>query len=123
MKDDHVQSGALIIPDLAGVYERFAPYSYALMRFAAGSVLVPHGARNLFFGTLGSTAEVIADSMGLPLPSALAFLASCVQLIGGGCLALGFFTRPAALAVWLYATLRITAVHWRSGYFWTNGGI
>jgi putative oxidoreductase len=54
---------------------------------------------------------------------AWAFLAALAQLVGGVFLALGFLTRPAALAVWLYMTVSITGAHWASGYFWTNGGI
>ena len=123
MKDDHVQSRTLIIPDLAGVYERVSPYGYALMRFGTGAVLVPHGLRNLFFGGLGGSADVIAGGAGLPLPMAWAFLAALVQLVGGAFVALGFFTRPAALIVWLYMSVSITVTHWANGYFWTNGGI
>src|SRR5215472_1711509 len=122
MKNDSVQSGALIIPDLAGLYERASPYSYALLRFAAGAVLVPHGLRNLFFGGLGGTADVIAGGAGLPLPMAWAFLTALAQLVGGVFLALGFLTRAAALIVWLYMTVSITVAHWANGYFWTNGG-
>ncbi len=39
--DDNFDTRRLIFPGLAGLYERFAPLSYALMRFSAGAVLFP----------------------------------------------------------------------------------
>ena len=36
---DAIEPKRLLFPGLAGLYERFSPYSYAFMRFAAG-----HGA-------------------------------------------------------------------------------
>jgi putative oxidoreductase len=33
----------LVFPGVAGFYQRFSPYSYALIRFATGAILVPHG--------------------------------------------------------------------------------
>ena len=123
MKGTAIEPGRLVFPGLSKLYESLSPSSYALMRFATGAVLVPHGLRNLFSGGLGGTADVIAGGAGLPLPMAWAFLAALVQLVGGAFVALGFLTRPAALIVWLYMTVSITVTHWANGYFWTNGGI
>ncbi|HUN45426.1 MAG TPA: DoxX family protein, partial [Stellaceae bacterium] len=39
------------------------------------------------------------------------------------CIALGLFTRPAALIVWLQMTVVIVVFQWQYGYFWTNRGI
>jgi putative oxidoreductase len=123
MANDHAESRQLIIPDLAGLYASLSPYSYALMRFSVGAVLVPHGLRNLFYGGLGGTADVIAGGASLPAPAVWAFLAAVVQLLGGAFLALGLLTRPAAVVVWVHMTVSITVAHWAGGYFWTNGGI
>ena len=40
----------LIWPELAGLYEIVAPYSYALIRFAAGGIIVYHGYAKLILG-------------------------------------------------------------------------
>ena len=50
----------LIIPGLGGVYDRLSDYSWPLIRFAAGAMLVPHGWAKLFDGGLAGTAEFIA---------------------------------------------------------------
>ena len=44
---DAIEPKRLLFPGLAGLYERFSPYSYALIRFAAGAVLVPHGIQKI----------------------------------------------------------------------------
>jgi len=41
------QETRLFFPGLAGLYQRFSPFSYALMRFATGAILVPHGVQKL----------------------------------------------------------------------------
>ena len=41
--DGQIDSSRLIIPGLAGLYQSIAPYSYAIIRFCAGAVLIYHG--------------------------------------------------------------------------------
>src|SRR5215467_6044539 len=45
-----IDKSRLIWPQLAGLYEIVAPYSYALIRFAAGTVFMYHGYAKLFAG-------------------------------------------------------------------------
>src|SRR5580704_17760876 len=93
---DAIEGKRLLFPGLAGIYQRFSPYSYALMRFAAGAVLVPQGIQKIANGS----AEGIA-AHGLPLPLALAYLAIFAESVGATCLALGLFTRLAAIMLWI----------------------
>lgn len=123
MSDTSIELGKPIFPGLANLYQPFSRYGYALMRFGVGAVLVPHGLRNLLFGAMGGTADVIALQTGLSSTGAWATVAALVQLLGGACLAIGFLTRPAAFLVWLYMTVNILFFHWQNGYFWTQGGI
>jgi putative oxidoreductase len=39
------------------------------------------------------------------------------------CLALGLFTRLAALIIWIQMAVIVTKFQWQYGYFWTNRGI
>jgi putative oxidoreductase len=38
-----IDNSRLIFPGLAGLYESVAPYSYAIVRFIAGAILIYHG--------------------------------------------------------------------------------
>ena len=60
---DPVDPGRLIIPGLAGFYRRFAPLSYALIRFSAGAVLLPHGIQKVLFGSVPRMSENIARAV------------------------------------------------------------
>src|SRR5438876_5901850 len=100
---DAIEPKRLLFPGLAGLYERFSPYSYALMRFAAGAVLVPHGIQKLVNSSAEGLAKAIA-AHGLPAPLAPAWLAIFAESVSATCLALGLFTRLAALILWIEMT-------------------
>ena len=119
---DAIEPKRLLFPGLAGLYERFSPYSYALMRFAAGAVLVPHGIQKLVNNSAEGLSKAIA-AHGLPAPLALAWLAVLAESVGATCLALGLLTRLAALILWIEMTVIIVVFQWEFGYFWTNRGI
>lgn len=100
MSDETVETEHLIIPALGGLYRRFGPWSYAFMRFATGAVLFPHGVQKVFFAPFDRYVATIAKA-GLPMPT---FLAGCTlfsEFVAAACLALGLFTRPAAVIIWI----------------------
>jgi putative oxidoreductase len=111
----------LIIPALGPLYERLAPLSYPLIRFVTGATLVPHGAQKLFGGDLAGMAQGFS-AMGLEPALPLVYLVMITEFFGGICIALGFLTRPVAVAVVIFMAVAVTKVHWPHGYFWTNGG-
>src|SRR6202521_3886506 len=119
---DAVESKRLVFPGLAGLYQRFSPYSYAVMRFAAGAVLVPHGIQKIVLGSAEGLSKAIA-AHGLPFGLPLAYLAVFAESVGAVCLALGLFTRVAALMLWIEMSVIIVVFQWEFGYFWTNRGI
>ena len=83
----------LIFPALAGLYERFSPFSYSFMRFATGAVLVPHGIQKILTVPISRFAPNIA-AKGLPFAEALAYLTYFAESVAAACLALGLFTGP-----------------------------
>src|SRR5262249_29481984 len=99
MSED-IDSKRLIFPGLAGLYKAGSPYAYAFMRFATGAVLVPHGVQKVFFLSLDQYTKTIG-AKGLPFPAVLAFLTFFTELVAAACLAIGLFTRAAAVMIWI----------------------
>jgi putative oxidoreductase len=111
----HVDSSRLIIPALAGLYNSVAPYSYALVRFIAGAILIYHGYNKLFGGIIGMVAQNVVTPMGLPMPMAWAYFLGGLEFFGGIALAIGFLTRPIALLL-VIEFIIITYWHYGNGY-------
>jgi putative oxidoreductase len=117
-----VDSKRLYIPGLAGLYELGAPYAYDFMRFAAGAVLAPHGIQKLLHQPISRYIETIGGK-GLPFAELLAYLTYFTESVAAICLAIGLFTRAAAVMIWIEMAVIITVFLWPNGYFWTNRGI
>lgn len=107
------------------------PWAEALLRAVIGLALVPHGLR-MTFGFFPHTGLPIHNLSMLTeqlertgwRPGRLwAPLISLTQLVAGPCLALGLFTRVAALPVFIF--LAVSCVErWRVGrYFWNTLGL
>ena len=111
----------LIFPGLADFYERFSPFSYALMRFAAGAILVPHGIQKILNTPIAKFAPNIA-AKGLPFAEGLAYLTYFAESVAAACLAIGLFTRIAAAVVGIEMLIIVFFFQWQFGYFWTNRG-
>lgn len=113
-------------PALAGIEDALRPLGVPLIRVAAGLMLIPHGAQKLFgaFGGRGlaGTAEAFGR-MGIEPAMPMAVLAGGVEFFGGLLLAIGLFTRPAAVAVGIVMLVAVFKVHWANGFFNTAGGI
>ena len=117
-----IDKSRLLFPGLAGLYETFAPASYSFMRFATGAVLVPHGIQKIMLGSAVNLAPYIDKQMGVPFPLMWAYLAVFAESAAAICLALGLFTRLAALIIWIEMGVIIVFFQWQFGYFWTNKG-
>lgn len=111
----------LIFPGLAGLYQRFSPYSYALMRFATGAILVPHGVQKILNTPVAKFAPNIA-AKGLPFAEGLAYLTYFAESVAAACLAIGLLTRIAAAIVGIEMLVIVFLFQWQFGYFWTNRG-
>jgi putative oxidoreductase len=78
----------------------------AALRVFAGGAMLTHGWPKLFGGGLqGFTAYV--GSLGVPLPTVMAFLAAFSESVGAILLMVGLLTRPAATM--LAATMAVAA--------------
>jgi putative oxidoreductase len=125
------ESIPLVLPQLAGLYHALEPLTEALLRIAVGLALVPHGLRMTFgfFPTTGQPLRTIGmlgdylDKQGYHPGRVWALAISATQLICGPLVALGLFTRPAAVPIVLF--LLVTNVErWRVGrYFWNQLGL
>ncbi|MGA2892222.1 MAG: DoxX family protein [Xanthobacteraceae bacterium] len=117
-----VDKERLFFPALAGLYSRFAPASYSFMRFSTGAVLVPHGIQKIMLGSAVNLAPYIDKQMGLPYPLLWAYLVVFAESAVAICLAIGLFTRLAALIIWIEMGIIIVFFQWQFGYFWTAKG-
>jgi putative oxidoreductase len=111
----------LIFPGLGSFYRRFAPFSYALMRFATGAILVPHGIQKMLSVPISKFAPNIA-AKGLPFAEALAYLTYFAESVAAACLAIGLLTRVAAAVVGIEMLVIVFLFQWQFGYFWTARG-
>ncbi|MCZ7657599.1 MAG: DoxX family protein [Xanthobacteraceae bacterium] len=121
----------LILPALGAVYAAASPWAEAALRAAVGLLLVPHGLRLTFGLFPGSGPPVrnlamLAEHLerGGYRPGRIwAPLISATELIAGPLLALGLFTRLAALPVAIF--LIVSCVErWRvGGWFWNTQGV
>jgi len=124
------ESTTLIFPSLTPLYQTLAPWAEALLRVVIGVALVPHGLRMAFgfFPDSGGPIRNLAmmadalDKGGYRPGTLWAPLIAGTQLVAGPMLALGLFTRPAAVPVFLFLLVS-NFERWRvGGYFWNTLG-
>jgi putative oxidoreductase len=119
------------IPSLARLYADFAPIAEVLLRAVTGLALVPHGLR-MTFGFFSSTGLKVAslkmladqlDATGYRPGRLWAPAIAVTELICGPLLALGLFTRPAAVPIFIFLAMS-NVERWRvGGYFWNTLGL
>ncbi|NVJ69338.1 MAG: DoxX family protein [Alphaproteobacteria bacterium] len=118
-------SGFLGLPTLEGLLGQYAGLGDAAARVTTGAFLVPHGAQKLFgwFGGYGldATGHFFQTQLGFSNGFLAALGAGSVEFFGGLLLALGLFTRSAAIAITVML-LVASSVHFGAGFFWTGGG-
>src|SRR5215831_5944547 len=86
--------------------------AFALLRVAAGIIVIPHGVSQLVGGNASFAQSALAQ-IGVS-PSALAsYLIIYLELIGGTCLAVGFLSRVFAVAL-------AVEMLWVAAIFWSN---
>ena len=100
--------------------------SYPLIRFITGILLIPHGYGKLykgFNGNLDSFINFLDKEYSNPVFTGvfLAYLIALTEFLGGICIALGFFTRIAALSVTIFMAFAIEQ-HLEHGFFWREDG-
>ena len=114
----------LIIPAVGGIYHTFDGISEALIRITLGGLLLPHGLQKLFgwFGGRGLEANTaLFDKIGYSPGWLWGNIVVGTEVVGGILLIIGLLTRPAAIAVSIFAFMAIFATS-PKGFFWSNGG-
>ena len=110
---------------IASLYRPFEHYSWPLIRFATGLFMIPHGAQKLFgwFGGRGLEATIAGfGKMGYDPGWLTGPLVAGVEFFGGILIAIGLFTRPAAVAAMILMFVAAMDVHLPNGFFWGKGG-
>lgn len=97
-------------------------YAILLLRAFIGPCLIVHGLGKLGIVGPGSMQgfESWLGSLGLPFPAIQARLAMLAELVGGVCLLLGVFYRPAALLCMVTLLVAAFIGHRGGGYLITN---
>ena len=91
--------------------DRFQPLALLAMRLALGAIMIAHGSHKVF-GGLHHHAQMVAS---LGLPAWLAYVSAFAEFFGGLMILVGFFTRAAALVVFLNLFVAIWKVHLHNG--------
>lgn len=80
---------------------------WTILRVVAGIVMIHNGLDKL--ANIESFAQAYVAYLGLPFPITLSYMAAFTELIGAPLVALGLFTRPAALG--LFSTMLVAMYH------------
>ena len=100
-------------------------YGIFALRVVLGTTMAAHGAQKLFGsfggGGLRGTAGGFAQ-LRFRVPLLMALAAGLAELGGGLLLALGLVTPFAALAIAVVMVNAVAIVHWRNGFWNSNGG-
>jgi putative oxidoreductase len=121
----------LVLPALGALYTALGPWAEALLRFAVGAAMVPHGLRMSFGmfkntggppGTLASVVQMY-DRKGYRPGWFWAYCTVLTQFIAAPCVALGLFTRPMALPLFVLMVLSAYDHAKYDGYFWNKVGV
>ena len=115
-----------LIPSLVPVYEAAAPFAFAALRVIVGLPLIPHGygkvvgVYNSGLESLAGYADTVGE-IGLPFPMAWVVTLVLLETLGAVSLALGFLTRPIAVAIVVFMIIAGTQVN-NETYWWWMGG-
>ena len=114
----------LIVPAAGGLYRPLDGLADLLIRVTLGALLVPHGLQKLlgWFGGRGLAANTaLFDKIGYSPGWLWGNIVIGTEVLGGLLLIIGLWTRPAALAIAIFA-LNAIVVTSAKGFFWSNGG-
>jgi putative oxidoreductase len=114
------RNSRLIIPYLERFYDSTSYYSYPLIRFIAGVMMIPHGYSKLFVN-LNGTVDFF-KSVQLEPAYPLAIYIGSLEFFGGIFLAIGFLTRFVAIQLIGLLAVATFYIHFNNGFLWVKGG-
>jgi putative oxidoreductase len=107
------------VPNIVTKWQSWAPQLHALLRIVAASLFITFGTTKLF----AFPAGIPPDGGTVPWMSQLGF-GALLEVIGGGLLLLGLFTRPVAFLLSGEMAVAYFQFHFPQGFWPTlNGGI
>ena len=116
------------IPALGKIWDKLGGYAWAFVRIAMGLWYIPHGLGklfNLWGASVAGSAKGMAKVMGVDQGAALGWMyfISCLEIIGGILLVVGFLTRPVALLFSIF--MYVASFHYNivNGWWWFRGGM
>jgi len=98
--------------DLRMLLGRFAPLP---LRLIVGYGFMAHGFAKLSRGP--ETFAVVLHTLGVPMPSLLAWLTTLVELIGGFCMLIGAFVPIVSLPMAVVLLTALFTIHLPYGFF------
>ena len=121
----------LILPALGPLYQMLGPWVEALLRFIVGMALVPHGLRMClgYFKGTGipiSSVHGVAETFerkGYRPAWFWAYGVVLTQFVAAPLFALGLFTRPMAVPIFILLALSAYDHAKYDGYFWNRSGV
>jgi putative oxidoreductase len=94
--------------------DRLEPYVFSILRIMVGLLFMQHGLVKLFGFPTGA---------GSPAFLSLTWFEGCIEMIGGGLIVIGLFTRWAAFITSGEMAIGYFMVHAPKGFFpYVNGG-
>ena len=97
---------------------RFRSAGALAARLGLGIILLAHGLQKLgLFGGAGWSGTLAFFQTHLGIPQSLGALAILTEAVGGSCLILGLFARPAALLAIVEMVVAAAKVHVANGFF------
>lgn len=106
---DKLSEPSLLLPFLAPVYARFHDFTYAVMRASSGGIMAFFGWEKLFNGDMPRDIELFRQ-LGLEPAIPLAYFTSILEFIGGIAIAIGLFTRPLAIMLFIQMVVILVMV-------------
>lgn len=97
-----------------------APYAALVLRVALGVLALAHGLLKIVVFTPAGTVGFF-DSLGLPLPTLLAYATITIEVVGGLALIAGVFTRYVAVLM-IPILVGAVFVHMSAGWVFSNEG-
>lgn len=92
----------------------------AILRVVVGGVFAAHGIQKIAVFGMGGLAGFL-QQQGVPFPALSAYAVTGAELLGGLALALGLFTRLAAIPLAFSMLVASLAVHLKGGFFLPDG--
>ncbi|MGO2751239.1 MAG: DoxX family protein [Pseudoclavibacter sp.] len=92
-----------------------------ILRIALGATMLLHGIQKLTTTGIGGVQEMLAG-LGVPLADIAGAALPFVEIVAGGLLIVGLFTRVAAALLAVVSFGAMFTVHFSAGFFAQDGG-